>query len=117
MMHILLSLGHFDTELDLILHSSLRDALTYAKLIGSERDNDSLKKYSNELLAMFVKNQLKFYPCSYLQMQRWVNNAADLFDSVIIRDELAIYDMPPVLQTSLDASYENSVTEAIKKMK
>ena len=117
LLHIMLSLGHYDTELDIILHPSLRDSLTYAKLIGSSRDDDSLKQYSNEILALFVKKQLKYYPCSYLQMQRWVNTAADLFDSVIIRDEIAISDMPPALQTSLDASYEDSVTEAIKQMK
>lgn len=41
-LHILLSLGEFDTELDLILHQTLRDSLIYAKLIGP-LDNESLK--------------------------------------------------------------------------
>ena len=50
-------------------------------------------------------------------MQIWVNTAADLFDSVIIRDEIMISDMPLALQTSLDDPYEDSVTEAIKQMK
>ena len=53
-LHIMLSLGDFDTELDLIPHPTLRDSLRYAKLIGENNDEDSLQSYSNSLLKKFI---------------------------------------------------------------
>ena len=55
----MLSLGHFTTEVDLILQPSIRDSLTTAKLIGPERDEEYLKQYSKDLLARFIREQLK----------------------------------------------------------
>ena len=46
-LHILLSLGQFDTELDLILHPTLCDSLRYARLIGPLDDDESLKEEKN----------------------------------------------------------------------
>ena len=37
-LHILLSMRRFETEVDLTLHESLRASLRYAKLIGPEND-------------------------------------------------------------------------------
>ena len=42
-LYILLSMGEFDTETDLILHPSLRESLIYAKLIGNSNDEEDLK--------------------------------------------------------------------------
>ena len=44
LLHVMISLGHFTTEVDLILQPSIRDALTAAKLIGPERDEEYLKQ-------------------------------------------------------------------------
>ena len=40
-LHIMLSLGEFETELDLILYPTLRDYLRYAGLIGELNDEES----------------------------------------------------------------------------
>ena len=64
-LYILLSLGRFKTELDLILHSNLRDLLQYAKLIGRKNDDASLQLYSNQLLEELIKEQLILFPNSY----------------------------------------------------
>ena len=53
-LHILLSLGKFETELDLTVQNSLRDSLQYAKLIGPQRDMISLKQYSSKLLKTYI---------------------------------------------------------------
>ena len=50
-------------------------------------------------------------------MKRWVNTAGEIFDSVIKRDEIAITDIPPALQTSLDTSYDDKVISAVDNMK
>ena len=64
-LHILLSLGRFETELNLILHSNLQDSLQHAKLIGRKNDEASFQLYSNQLLEKFIKEQLIFFPNLY----------------------------------------------------
>ena len=44
LLHILLSMGRFSTEIDLMKHSSLRKSFMYAKLIGLNDDKESLEK-------------------------------------------------------------------------
>ena len=83
--------------------------MTDAKLIGDSRDPEDLQQYSDSLLKLFITKQLKFYPCSYSQMDRYVVLAGELFDSIIVRNEIPITDMPPSLQTSLDYIYEDSI--------
>jgi len=40
LLHILLSLGHFQTELDLILHQNIKESFRYAKHIGKAMKNN-----------------------------------------------------------------------------
>jgi hypothetical protein len=49
-LHIMLVCRSFETELDLIMTSSLPKSLIVAKLIGIEIDKSSLQVYSNKLL-------------------------------------------------------------------
>ena len=93
-LHILLSLGEFDTELDLILHRTLRDSFRYAKLFGPLDDDESLKEYSNHLLRKYIENQLVYFPNSSKVLDQWIVTAGDLFESVIFRNEIPITDMP-----------------------
>ena len=64
LLHIMLSLGEFETEVDLLLHTSIRESLRYAKLIGPLDDLDSLKGYSNLLLKTYISEQLVYFPNS-----------------------------------------------------
>ena len=61
-LHILLSLGRFETEYDLLLHTTLRDSLRYTKLIGPSNDPQDLQNYSDKLLKLFIEEQLVYYP-------------------------------------------------------
>ena len=49
LLHIMLSLGKFDTELDLLLHPSLRESLRTCHLIGPSDKIEDLQEYSNKL--------------------------------------------------------------------
>ena len=53
-LHLLLSLEHFSTEIDPLLHERIRELLRYAKLIGQSNDTQSLRQYTNDLLSLFV---------------------------------------------------------------
>ena len=62
--HIMLSMGCFATEIDLIMHLSLRESLRYAKLIGPSNDPSDLQDYSNKLLYHYIEEQLQYFPNS-----------------------------------------------------
>ena len=100
-LHIMLSLGKFDTEIDLTLHQTLRDSLRYAKLIGPSNEPEDLRQYSNDLMLRYFKEQIVTFPNTKYILQSWIVQAAELFDSVIIDNELTTADLPAVQQSAL----------------
>ena len=61
-LHIIISLGIFETELYLKIHKTLRNDLHYAKVIGTNDDKESLKQYSRSRLWCFIEEQLVHIP-------------------------------------------------------
>jgi len=110
-------MGEFNTETDLILHRSLRESLRYAKLIGDSNEEEDLKMYSRQLLRRYIEEQMIYFPNSGRIIDQWIVTASDLWESVIIRDEIPITEMPPCHQTALNASKEEMVIEMWYKMK
>ena len=78
--HILLSMGQFDKEVDLLMYDSISDAFRYAKLIGQHNDSESLQRYSNKLLEKWITSQLR-------TLATWVVVAGNLFDQIIVQNE------------------------------
>ena len=116
-LHILLSMGNFETEYDLILHPSLKESLRYAKLIGPLDDEASLKKYSRQLLRRYILQQLVYFPNSTRVTDSWIVTAKVIFDTVILSDEIPISDMPPMLQTDLDEEKEDIIQSILSSFK
>ena len=116
-LHILLSMGRFETEVDLTLHESLRASLRYAKLIGPENDEESLKQYSKDLLQKYVVEQCVQFPNSMRQLATFIVDAGNLFDDIIIRDFLPITDLPSVLQSAIFESHERAQVKYWKNMR
>ena len=113
----LYSLGHYSTKFDLVLHSDLRESFRYAKLIGPNNDPGSLEKYSNNLLKLWINEQLVYSPNSSRILDQWIIKAGEVFDSVIIHDELPIMGMPPVIQTSLDRRNDDELITRLSSVK
>ena len=101
-LHLLISMGKFETEFDLTHHQSLRECLRYAKLIGELDDEDSLRQYSKDLLHRYIVEQLVFFPQSMRQLDTFIIDAAHTLDSAIVHQEIPITDLPPVLQASIN---------------
>ena len=114
-LHVLLSLGYFETELDLILKPSIRESLRYAKLIGDSNELEDLVKYSNELQKLFIEEQLVYFPNGSNVISSWIVILGELFDAVIVRDEIPINDMPPVLQTKLEIIENERILNEIEE--
>lgn len=116
-LHLLLSMGEFETEIDLLLHKDLKESLRYAKLIGPSNTAEKLQEYSDNLLKMFIEEQLVFYPNSSKVIDSWIVAAGELLDGVIVRNEIPITDMPPVLQTQIESKDEVRICLLLQQMK
>ena len=115
--HILLSMGCYDTEIDLTLQPSLREAFRYAMLIGPSNEHSDLERYSNQLLYRWIEEQLQYFSASLRLASEWIVVAAELFDSIIIHNELSISDMPPVQLSSLFGNSEEAMKAHIQSLK
>ena len=99
------------------MQPSIGGSLRYAKLIGPSNDKDNLQQYSNQLLYSWIEEQLQYFPIGRRILSEWIVIAGDLFDSVIVRDELAITQMPAVQLSSLLGSSTNKLKSYIQDLK
>ena len=75
--HFLLLHGKYITEIDVLHHSSLREMLQSAQLIGRSTDEDSLYNYSTNLLRLYIEEELIFLPNSMPKLicsSHWFKN-------------------------------------------
>ena len=117
LLHILLSMGRFSTEIDLMQQSSLRKSFMYAKLIGLNDDEESLEKYADDVFVKFVEEQLIYYPNSRSMIDTWIITSAQLFNEAIKYDIIPITDMPPVQQTTLMRMRDEKCETYLNKIK
>ena len=109
--HILLSMGRFSTEIDLMMHASIRDCFQYANLIGEDRDEEQLQSYSNQILAKFIKEQIRYFPNSMRAINSFIVTAGIVFDHAIVRGEIAVTDMPAVQFSLLAQSMQEEMVQ------
>ena len=107
-LHLMLRCGRFETEVDLTLHASLRECLRYAKLIGNDNDYDSLITYTNDLMYVYIMEEVIEYSYSYETIGKLIVEAYRLLFEIIVHDHMPISDMP---QTSLQAINEKQAKE------
>ena len=58
-LNVLMLLGRYSTEFDILQHESLHDYFEYARIIGNKYYM-ILKGYSNNVFVKFVKEKLTF---------------------------------------------------------
>lgn len=76
-----------------------------------------LQKYSDELFRRFLEEQLFYFSNSRRVLFDWMILIGDLFDSVIVHDEILVTDMPSVQMTSLLNSKLEELIEQRDKRK
>jgi len=109
MLHLMLMCGKFETELDLLSHATLRESLIEARLIGTNSDSASLRRYSTNLLKIVMDKCMKVQPTSMTKLESSMIDAEILLDSVILRDQIPMTDIPPCLLTPLLDSYDEKL--------
>ena len=116
-LNILLSLVRYVTEIDILHQVSLKELFRYAKLIGQNNDEDSLKIYSNDVFVIFIEEQLIYFPNSRSLIDDCITTAGELFDEVIIRNTTTITETPSVQLKTLASSTEEKCKEYVEKLK
>ena len=103
LLHIMLVMGEFVTELDLRAEGKMKMCLVKAKLVPNEDlDNpDTLKKYAIILKRRVVDEILPLQHVSMTQMDDFIVKTGQLIDSVLIHDTIPLTDMPPSILTEL----------------
>ena len=101
LLHMMLMLGKYETELDIRMQPSIRHSLVKVKLIGNETTDEALELYSNQLVEMVVTKVLSVQPISLRRLDDFVIMSKRLFDSVLLRNEIPIFDIPPCTLTEM----------------
>ena len=70
-------MGRFKTEIDLIIHNTIRDSLKYAKLIGPSDDPEDFEEYSNHILVRYINEQLIYFPNMRRVLDSWILTAGN----------------------------------------
>ena len=115
--HFLLSEGEFETEIDILLHNSLRESFRYCKLIGPNDDEESLKHYANQLTKRYIEEQVQYFPNTQRVIDFWIITAHKLFYRIIVDDELPISDIPSVQLSSFVSDQIEEILEMAKTTK
>ena len=106
LLHIMLSMGRFETEIDIFLHGTLRECLRYCCLIVDKEDTASLKFYAGALTKVFIEDQMQYFPNLKRVIDFWIITTFDLFSSIIVDNVLPVSEMPPVQLYTLLLSNE-----------
>jgi hypothetical protein len=107
--HLLLLHGKYITEIDVLHHSSPREMLQSAHLIGRSTDNDSLYNYSTNLLQLYIEQEVIFLPNSMRKTDMFITLVQKLLDDIIIRNEFSANEHPHTLaglQSSLTHEFD-----------
>ena len=106
LLHLLYTMGEFDTELDLFNSPSLRDCFMKAGLLPSGELNEST---ALELLRKYVLEQLIFVPGGNVSFSNRLIAAHSAVTNLVLNDRSTTNDMPCVLMNKLTQSVEKKV--------
>ena len=82
-------------------------------MIGEEDDTESLQSYSNQVMKHFFNNQLAFFTNGQRIIGALIIQYGDMLDSVIISNDITIFDMPLVQLSALLLKHD----EVFKQLK
>ena len=85
MLHVMLSMGRFETEINLIMHQTIREYIQYCSLIGIRDDEDSLIEYAYSLTRNYIIEEVQYYSNSRRVVDLWVITATELFTELLLK--------------------------------
>ena len=108
--HILLSMGTFDTEYELWDVTSVRSAFENANLLRRNATDAEIAEDLKQVSHRYVSEQLLFVPSGSKQFDFYVCQAQKVLLSIYTTGALAPHEIPACLHTSLEASMNKKIT-------
>ena len=102
--HLLLSLGEFTSEFELLAQGSLLRSFQFARLFTTSSDPKDREESANDIIRHYIKTQLSHYPCGTVLFDTQVNTAFELIRSFLLDNNPHLHSTPPVLYTQLKES-------------
>ena len=115
--HVLLSLGRFQTEVDLWRLPSMRQAFVAAGLMEAKPLQDYTLNDVDYILDTWIRDQLRFYPIGNRKFDEYIVNASNIFKKVILEDEIPMDELPPYYYTSLVQECNEDIMKYIEECK
>ena len=117
LLHLMLMLGEFETELDLRMQGTMRESLANAKLIGDDfMNSEAQKQYALQLTSRVIKEVFLVQPVTMRKLDKFAVQSYQLFLKVLVDDEIPVHDLPPcVLVEMLDTKDKELVAFANEK--
>ena len=115
LLHVMLTLGSFETELDLKNTTSLKHSLAVAKLIPpGVKDPDLncskfLEKWCRYLVSRIISDVMSVLPISMRKLDEYIVKVDTLVRSVLHDDAIPITDLPPCILTDILLSKREDV--------
>ena len=76
-----------------------------------------MKRDTELLMRRFIEEQIQYFPNSQRVIDFWIISAMELFERIIVKDELPVTEMPPVQLSKLLSSMEEGIIEHRVKIK
>ena len=112
LIHILLSMGEFDNEMNLLCNGNIKHSFVRAKLL--QHDPATHKSGVNELLKRYIQEQLIYLPGGTKSFDRHVANASRNLKDALLYDQLTMDGIPPALYTHLVKVTDDKANKHIK---
>ena len=106
--HVLLVLGRFETELDIKSAGTLQQSFAYCGLIRKESltNKSLLKEDLNKLMGRVIDEVLPYQPITEKRIDNFIVKGYSLLESVLYHSSIPLHDYPPCLATELEFEKE-----------
>lgn len=115
--HLLLTLGKFDTEKDILLKPSMRECFKAARLVGSDDSEDAIRHDASKILYRYIMEQLVYSPYSLSKAEYYILIANQVILDAVLLDGISMNDMPPVTMVHLVEKVGGEEKAMWKRMK
>jgi hypothetical protein len=122
--HLLISMGRFNCEFELVSQGSLRQAFIHARLFTESNDLNDQQQSMYDLVRKYITTQLVYLPAGTRTFDRQVVASFNAIQGLLLRDEIISDSLPSALYTRLrqdcsetaEAYCENSRTVLIESL-
>jgi hypothetical protein len=117
LIHLMLTLGRYETEKDILLKSSLRECFRSAGLIGDGNGEEDLRRDCGKILFRYIMEQLVFSPFTLSKAEYYILIGNQVILDAILLDGISMNEIPPVTMVDVIEKEEGEKAVLWTRMK